>query len=198
MEKTVDCRGLACPQPVIQTKKALDGMKEGKLVTIVDNQVAKENVRKMAEKLNIGVEIEEKEDLYHITLTQGGLEEAERMDVSPISEGGKLVILIGQDRMGGGSDELGRILINSYLYSLTETQPRPDQLIFVNSGVKLACSGSKSLENIKKLEELGVEVLSCGTCLDFFELKEDLQVGGVTNMYTIVEALNGAGKTIVL
>ena len=108
------------------------------------------------------------------------------------------VILIGRDRMGGGSDELGRILINSYLYSLTETQPRPDQLIFVNSGVKLACSGSKSLENIKKLEELGVEVLSCGTCLDFFELKEDLQVGGVTNMYTIVEALNGAGKTIVL
>ncbi len=199
MEKKIDCRGLNCPQPVINTKKVLDEMTEGTVVTIVDNEVAKENVRKLAKKINAKVEIEEKDGEFYLTITKRRGEQAQEK-VQPVQESGngEFVILIGNDKIGTGSDELGEILMKSYLYTLIEVEPRPSKLIFVNNGVKLNCTGSASLENIKKLEELGIEILSCGTCLDYYGLKEELQVGSISNMYTIVEALNEASKSIVL
>ncbi|SJZ89844.1 sulfurtransferase-like selenium metabolism protein YedF [Garciella nitratireducens] len=198
MIKKVDCRGLNCPQPVIHTKKALEEMTQGSIVTIVDNEVAKENVKKFAQKMNAKVEIEEKEGIFYLTITKENGKTSQSSIIFPEkSEHGEFIILIGNDKIGEGSEELGSILMKSYLYTLTEVEPRPDKIIFMNSGVKLTCSSS-SLENIKKLEELGVEILSCGTCLDYYGLKQELQVGKISNMYTIVEALNEARKSIVL
>jgi selenium metabolism protein YedF len=197
MEVKIDCRGLDCPQPVINTKKALDNLKEGTIVTIVDNEVAKENVRKLANKLNAITEIQEKSGEFHISITKGQVHKnQEAIDKHPGN--GELVILIGNDKMGVGANELGDVLIKGYLYTLTEVDPKPNKLIFINNGVKLNCKGSNSIENIKKLEEMGVEILSCGTCLDYYGLKDELQVGSISNMYTIAESLNQASKTVVL
>lgn len=192
MKKEIDCRGLNCPEPVINTKKALKEIGQGMIVTIVDNEVAKENVRKFAQKMNMKTEIENKEGEFYITITKGSRNPQEQ------ASNGKFVILITNDKIGTGADELGEVLMKSYLYTLTEVEPRPKKLIFINNGVKLNCKGSDSIESIQKLEELGVEVLSCGTCLDYYGLKEELQVGCVSNMYTIVESLHEASKTITL
>lgn len=199
MGKEVDCRGLNCPQPVINTKKALEGIGEGTIVTIVDNEVAKENVRKLAQKMNAEVEIENKEGEFYITITKGSHDQqAEVPKPQEQVSDGEFVILISNDKMGTGANKLGEILMKSYLYTLTEVEPRPKKLIFVNNGVKLNCEGSDSIENIQTLEKLGVEILSCGTCLDYYGLKDKLQVGSITNMYTIVESLHEASKTITL
>lgn len=197
MEVKIDCRGLDCPQPVINTKKALDNLKEGTIVTIVDNEVAKENVRKLANKLNAITVIQEKSGEFHISITKGQVHINEETIVKH-SGNDELVILIGNDKMGVGAEELGDILIKGYLYTLTEVDPKPNKLIFINNGVKLNCKVSNSIENIKRLEEMGVEILSCGTCLDYYGLKDELQVGSISNMYTIAEALNQASKTVVL
>ena len=98
--------------------------------------------------------------------------------------------------MGEGNDELGKVLIKGFIYTLTECKPYPKYIIFVNSGVKLTTENEATVENLKILEESGVEILSCGTCLDYYGLKENVQVGSITNMYTIVETMNKSLQTI--
>lgn len=204
MKKEVDARGLSCPMPLIQTKKALEAMEKGSVVTTVDNATAKENISKYAKSMNYPCYVLENPGEFVIEIQKGegagdkpAPQETRQAPVeeSALSPAGDLVIMVSRDTMGSGSDELGRILMKGYLYALTEVEPLPKTLIFVNGGVKLTCTGSESLENLRNLEERGVEILSCGTCLDYFKLKSDLAVGGVSNMYTIVEHLNGAGNT---
>ena len=142
--ETIDCRGLSCPLPVVKTKKVLEDLKEGSIVTIVDNQMARENIKSLANKLNTTYEVEEKAGDFYITITkkQEPPEEDKGIDQSPKKNPwveDNLVILIGNDKMGVGEEELGNILIKGYLYALTEVEPRPNKLIFVNNGVKLNC-----------------------------------------------------------
>jgi selenium metabolism protein YedF len=105
-------------------------------------------------------------------------------------------IFINSDKMGTGNDELGEVLIKGYIYTLTECKPYPKSIVFVNSGIKLTTVNEATVENLTILQEAGVEVLSCGTCLDYYGLKDNLKVGNVTNMYTIVELMNNSTKTI--
>jgi len=194
MEIRVDARGMQCPRPVIETKKALEKINEGEIITIVDNEIAKENVSKLAKSLNYDVDIQEIDGEYHLSIHKGFVEK----DYYPQRRNSfkDMSILIGKDTMGEGSDELGRILMKGYIYTLTEIKPYPKSILFINSGVKLTTQDSEVLDHIRKLEGEGVEILSCGTCLDYFNLKDKLAVGGVTNMYTIVEKMNEAKNTI--
>jgi len=193
LETTVDARGLPCPQPVIQTKKALEGLGEaGEVVTIVDNEVARDNVVKLARSLDCTVEVEERGSDYYIHIRKGGLP-ATQLCVAPGQ-----VILIGTDALGQGSRELGEILMRNFLYTLSEGEVIPRRLLFINSGVKLCCEGSPALASLMALEQRGVEILVCGTCLDYYQLKEKLCVGSITNMYTIVEHLMSAEKVVTL
>ena len=188
--KEIDARGLVCPQPVILTKKALEGMTEGEVVTIVDNITAKENVSRLAENLSCKYEISDENGCYHIKIKKAaGAQSTEIKEDST-------VIVITSDKLGQGAEELGKVLIKSYTYALTEATPLPKAVMFLNSGVKLTAEGSEVAENIKKLENSGVEIISCGTCLDFYQLKDKLQVGIVGNMYSIIEKMNSAGKVI--
>lgn len=198
MNKEVDARGLSCPIPVIQTKKALESLREGSVRTIVDNETAKENISKLAKSMDYRYTISENRGEFTIDIFKEMKYREMRimdleMDPVPTSD---LVVMISKDYMGEGSQELGQILMKGYLYTLTEVAPMPKVLIFINSGVKLTCAGSESLTNLRKLEENGVEILSCGTCLDYFNLKSMLMVGGITNMYTIVGHLNKAKNTL--
>jgi len=195
----IDARGQACPKPVIMTKKELDNIKEGIVVTIVDNEVAKNNVSKLANSLGYEYKAEDiSENEYVITIIKKSEELGEEEHVETKSKDiqDDKVVVFSSDTMGKGSEELGRVLIKSFIYTLTEATPYPSTLIFYNSGVFLTCEGSPVLEDLKKLEENGVEIISCGTCLDYYNLKEKLQVGQISNMYTIYEKMRNAGNII--
>jgi len=193
MNKQVDARGLSCPRPVIETKKILDQIGEGNVTTIVDNEIAVENVTKLAKSMAFDVKVKEIEGNYYIDIYKN----MENNEIHLNNNRKKdLVILFGSESMGEGSKELGQVLMKGFIYTLTENKPYPKALLFVNSGVKLTTEGSEAIDYLRQLESEGVEVLSCGTCLDYFSLKNKLVVGGVTNMYTIVEKINGAKNTI--
>lgn len=179
----LDCRGLVCPQPVVETKKKLAMMPFGVLAVLVDNDVAKENLIKLANSLHMEVMACEEDGLFTVSVLK------EERDVVAQEDTGNNVLLITADTFGSGNDELGALLIQSFFYALAESEKTPKAVYLVNSGVKLACDGSGVLDSLGKLEELGAAVFSCGLCLDFFQLKDNLRVGGVTNMYAIVEAL---------
>lgn len=200
MNTEVDARGLQCPMPLIKTKKALESIEKGSVTAIVDSEVARENISKFAKSMDYKVAIKESQgDFYIDIFKEYKYREVNMMDLEAGSHiTGDLVVVIGKDYLGEGSRELGEILMKGYLYTLTEVQPLPKSVIFINSGVKLACAGSESLKNLRELEERGVEILSCGTCLDYFKIKQDLMVGGISNMYTIVETMNKSKNTVQL
>ncbi|MBM7855597.1 tRNA 2-thiouridine synthesizing protein A [Desulfohalotomaculum tongense] len=199
MNKEVNNCGLACPQPVINTKRALDEIESGVVVSIVDNQVAKENVTRFAQNAGYDVSVAEKDNKFIITITKGeGVQtEAESDEVISCVPAGGTIYLITTDSLGQGSPELGYTLMKSFFASIKETKPAPAALIFMNSGVKLACSGCKMVEDLLALQQKGTEILACGTCLDYYKIKEQLAVGKVSNMFEIVEKM-GTGKVITI
>lgn len=200
---TVDARGKLCPQPVLMTKKEVDaGEKE--ITVIVDNETARENVLKFGSKLQFNTAFEEKGDGTYIYLSkeeasdcEAATEKAAADSLNKIKQYKKGYV-IGTDKMGKGSEDLGKILMKSFLYTLSETKPYPSFLIFLNSGVKLTTTGSESLDDLKKMEDAGVKIVSCGTCLDFFEIKSKLEVGKVSNMYDIVETIAESDNAVMI
>lgn len=191
MENRVDARGKACPQPVICTKKALEKLESNNfLITIVDNEVAKDNVIKYAKSLECAVEVQQKKRDYYIKITKQ--DEVE----SQLDTRTNHVVLLASARLGEGDDKLGDLLMKTFLYTLAQFNDLPAAVVMINSGVKLAVEGSPMLEHLMELKQKGVEILACGTCLDYFNLKDKLCVGDISNMYTILECLMGADKTL--
>jgi selenium metabolism protein YedF len=188
----IDCRGLKCPQPVINTKKYFDAIESGKIEIVVDNEVAKNNISKFSQSNNFKFSTEEKDGIYFIKIEKKASTEVKKI------EGNNLVIVITSDKLGTGDEGLGSTLMKSYLYALSESDNLPKDLLFLNGGVKLAASGSEVLESVIKLKERGVNIECCGICLDFYGIKDKLEVGEITNMYTIIEKMNGASNTIKL
>lgn len=194
MRIELDARGLACPKPVINTKKELDNIDQGVVVVTVDNEIAKENLMKLAKSMNYESNVLKTEkDLICIEIIKGENVIIEEKSQESLSD---TCIFINSDKMGNGNDELGTVLMKGYIYTLTESKPYPKSILFVNSAIKLTTENEATVENLKILQDAGVEILSCGTCLDYYGLKEDLKVGTVTNMYTIVETMNNSSKTI--
>lgn len=194
MEKMVDARGLACPQPVICTKKALEEEDVNQLVTIVDNEVARDNVLRFVQSQNLIAEVEEKANDYYIRIHKpeyAGLE-------TQLTGERDYIIFMGNQYLGQGSEELGQVLTRSFFYTLAETDVLPAQIIFINSGVKLACESSPVLQQLMDLEKKGVQILACGTCLDYYGVKEKLCVGTVSNMYTILEQITLYPRVVTL
>ncbi len=198
MQTTVDARGLDCPTPVIKTKNALAAINNGSILTIVDNEIAKENVAKLAKNMHFECNIIEENGEYFIDIIKNIKKAA--MDTIPKEKISMYdsVILVASDKFGEGDLDLGEILIKGYFYALSEMDIYPKAIIFLNSGVKLTSDNSKVVKDLRLMESKGVEILSCGTCLDFYELKDKLNVGGVSNMYSIVELMNNCKKVIKL
>ena len=190
----IDARGLACPKPVINTKKELDNIEEGIVVVTVDNHIAKQNILKLSNSLNCESRvIKDEKDLISIEIKKGEnviIEEQVKDELE------NKCIFISSNKMGKGNDELGEILMKGFIYTLTESKPYPKSVLLVNSGVKLSTENYDTVQNLKILEESGVEILSCGTCLDYYGLKESLKVGSITNMYTIVDIMKNSSQTI--
>jgi selenium metabolism protein YedF len=196
----IDARGLACPQPVINATKALET--HDSIIVIVDNTTALENIRRMANSRGCTVSDEKKSDgIYIVVEKKGASDELPGKEQSPVADcsiTGPRVLVISQDVMGKGDDDLGAILIKSFFHTLAETEPSPDTIIFFNSGVRLVAEGSEVLDDIRILEQKGKKILACGTCLDFFKIKDKLKAGSVSNMYEIKELMLSATSTINL
>lgn len=204
MRKDINAIGKACPMPVIMTKKEIDNGEEN-ILTQVDNKIAVENLKKLATSTGFLVEVMEKDGIYHVALSKeceecnSMLEEIEKEKREKKEENiqkSDYVVFIGKNYIGEGSEELGENLMKMFLYTLTETKDLPTHVIFMNSGVKLPVLNEQAIVNLKKLEEMGITVLVCGACLNYYNLAEELKVGQVSNMYEIVEQMQYAGKVI--
>ena len=189
----VNAMGDACPIPVVKTLYALRELAgPGTVQTLVDNQVAVQNLTRLAESKGCTIQTEQlSEKQYQVTITVGeGAELPESADgicTVPVAKPDNTVVVISADHMGEGDEVLGKILLKGFLFALTQQETLPKTILFYNGGAAVTCDGSPSLEDLQKLKELGVEILTCGTCLNHYGLTEKLRVGEVTNMYVIVE-----------
>ena len=191
--ETIDCRDLACPAPVISVKKALQ--EHAEIRVLLDDGAPRENVTRFSR--NRGCRVIEERDGSGWILTITAAADTLRPVSGAVSQGGR-VIMITSDRLGDGPEELGRLLMKNFVHTLLETSELPNRMLFLNSGVFLTCEGSDVLEALGKLHGMGVEIFSCGLCLDFFKIKEKLQAGATTNMLTIVENLLSSDHVIKL
>ena len=202
--KVVDARGEACPIPVVKAIRALGEMTgPGTLEVHVDNETAVQNVMRMASGKGL-TPVSEKLGEGHFVI-RAAVESPVNVPASDVREAenacapdarSRTVVAIDTNVMGRGSDELGTALMKGFIYALSQQETLPATILFYNGGAKLTTEGSVSIQDLKNMEAQGVEILTCGTCLNFYGLTDKLQVGGVTNMYTIVEKLSLAGKVI--
>jgi selenium metabolism protein YedF len=184
MVNKIDAKGLGCPQPVVLTKKALDGIEEGTVEVTVDNKPASENVARFARGAGCEVQITEDSGQFRVSI------EKKKAETETSNEQGKqLAVFAGSDTMGRGNEDLGKVLIRAFFPTLLETKPRPNSIIFMNAGVKLTVEGSEVLDQLKKLEQAGIELLVCGTCLEFYRIKGKISAGRISNMFEIVSCL---------
>jgi selenium metabolism protein YedF len=196
MTKILDLTGLACPLPVVRTKEALESGIDKGLIVMVDNIAARDNVTRFAESRGCQVSTEGVGGCYHLTIQPpaGGKPSSCLFpNAGPESQGA--VVVFASDRMGEGDPELGAILMRAFCQTLVQMEV-PQKLLFYNRGVFLALADSPVLAELKGLEEMGVELLVCGTCLDFYKVKERLAAGKVSNMFTILESQMQAGRII--
>lgn len=195
---TVNAMGDNCPIPVIKTKKAMQAITGPETIEVlVDNEVSVQNVTKMAESSGGQVRSEKLgEAEFKVIISMQGAPLTEVDAVCIPDAKGDLVVVVSSDRMGSGNDELGQVLLKGFIFAITQLDTLPKTMLFYNGGVTLTTEGSQVLEDLKSLEAQGVEIMSCGTCLDYYGLKDKLVVGSVTNMYNIVETQAKAAKII--
>ncbi|MEW6387170.1 MAG: sulfurtransferase-like selenium metabolism protein YedF [Thermodesulfobacteriota bacterium] len=201
-QKELDCRGFACPQPVLKTKELLDQGQVEKITVLLDNAAAQENVSRFLKGQGYQVYVRQDGETWEVT----GKSSAPAPD-QPLEPGGKkaaapgerkILVLLATDRLGRGDDLLGEKLLGNFLGTLKEMGPELWSLVLVNAGVKLAVAGSEVLPQLEELAQGGVQLLVCGTCLNHFQLLEKKQLGETTNMLDIVTHLQLADKVISL
>ncbi len=217
--RTVDARGDQCPIPVVKAKKVLDIAAAGDVVEVhVDNEIAVQNLTKLAKNRQCGCSAEKVADKHFVVKIEAaaavenagapnaGTENAGAGDGAGAAQAegavcypdarDRSIVVVSSATMGVGNDELGTVLMKGFLYALGQLDTLPEKILFYNGGVTLTTEGSDSLEDLKAMEAQGVEIYSCGTCLNYYGLSDKLCVGEVTNMYNIVEAMAGASKII--
>lgn len=213
MKRVTDARNIPCPGPVIEAKKALKDMEQGTLQVLVSDAVAVQNLTKLASFMKLPVTSKKLEDgSFQVDMEVAGRPGQETSDgkagqqenllepgdisCAPDSRRTGQVVVLSSDHMGEGDEVLGKLLMKGFIYALLNQEYLPETILLYNGGARLSVEGSESLEDLMLLEAQGVEVLTCGTCLNHYGLTEKLAVGSVTNMYDITEKMTGA-KTLI-
>jgi len=199
--KTIDARGLSCPQPVLLVKKEIETAHPSEMEVLVSGDTPKENITRFVETLGYSIESRPEGSGFVLTIKKGEREMVTAPGVveAPMTGGAHgMVLAVMSDKYGLGDDELGSTLMTAFINVLDQIEPLPATIIFANSGVFLSTEGSPVIESLKSLQGLGVELLSCGTCLQFYGLKDKLVVGEVSNMYTITERMFRASRVVRL
>ena len=198
MKKFIDAKGKNCPMPVIMAKKEIDaGVKFFEVE--VDNKIAVENLKKLANSQGFTTIISENNGNFKIDFSNG-CEECE--EVLAKVEGkkplGNWSIFVNKEIIGAGDDELGKSLMKMFIYTISEGDDLPKSILFMNGGVKVPTLNAQAIEHLKVLQDKGVELLVCGACLNFYELENKLEVGKISNMYDITNAMKDASKVITI
>lgn len=200
--KTIDARGLACPLPVVNAKNAVLEMKDGgQLTVLVDNEIAVQNLQKFAAQRGYAASARKQaEREYAVELLVPGGEGASTADIPvpccPATEKNGMVVVLSGNTMGVGDEKLGKALMKAFVFALTRQDQLPETIVCYNGGAFLSCEGADTLDDLKSLQTEGVNILTCGTCLDFYGIKDKLAVGSVTNMYEIVETMQRAARIV--
>lgn len=208
MNKIIDARGKNCPMPVIMAKKEIDGGNNS-FVVQVDNNIAVQNLQKLANSQKFIASLEEDSGVFKVYFSKdsdkvSGTEKCEECEeVLAKLEGtkrdlGTWSVFIGKDIIGAGNEELGKSLMKMYFYTISEGDDLPKSILFMNDGVKVPTLNEQAIEHLRDLESKGVEILVCGACLNFYELEEKLKVGKISNMYDITNSMKEASKVITL
>ncbi len=198
-DKTIDARELPCPQPVVLTRAAILSGETDQLIVIVSDPAQAENVAALARNQGWEVQIETQgEDGIYLKVSKSDTATMAVKEGGSCGTATNIVVLIACDKFGQGADELGGILMRAFIKTVREIVPQPRTLIFVNSGIKLTIAGSELLPDLELLANAGIQVLSCGTCLDYFKVKDQLAVGKVSNMFEIATTLLSADRVIRL
>ena len=199
MDKIVDAKGMACPLPVVNAKQAAESLQPGDtLIVLVDNEIAVQNLQRFAGHMGFAVSAEKRsEQEYAVTMIIGDKAEApEEIACAVDARKQGMLVVLSANTMGTGEEKLGKALMKAFVFALTKQDTLPETILCYNTGADLTCQGADTLEDLKLLESEGVTILTCGTCLDFYGLKETLAVGGVTNMYDIVQRMESAGTIV--
>ena len=198
MSQIIDAKGKACPTPVIMAKKAISAG-ESSFTVLVDNTTAVENLKRLAANQGFDAAAAEAEGVFSVAFTRTGCAACEEAVNAPLpAPGGDWAVFVGRDIIGDGDRELGTNLMRMFFYTLSQGEDKPGAVLFMNAGVKLPTLDEQVVEHLKALSAVGVEILVCGTCLNFYGLTEQLRVGTVSNMYDIVTRMQKAGKVISL
>ena len=198
----IDCKGMACPLPVVNAKKAAEELRAGDVLTVlVDNEIAVQNLTRFGEHKGFAVSAEkkgEKEYAVIMTVSNTVVAETKEEEVACVVDSRRkgMLVVLSANTMGTGDSKLGTSLMKAFVFALPKQDQLPDTILCYNTGAYLTCEGADTLEDMKLLESEGVTILTCGTCLDFYGLKEKLAVGGATNMYDIVERMENAAQII--
>ena len=201
MEKFVDARGMACPLPVVNAKKAAETLAPGDtLIVRVDNEIAVQNLQRFAAHMGFSAGGEKQsENDYTVTMRIGGAAENQHQPetaCAPDTRKKGMLVVLSANTMGTGDEKLGKALMKAFVFALTKQDALPETVLCYNTGAYLTSEGADTLEDLKLLESEGVTILTCGTCLDYYGLKDKLAVGGVTNMYDIVERMEAAAAIV--
>lgn len=198
MSQIIDAKGKACPTPVIMAKKAISAG-ESSFTVLVDNTTAVENLKRLAANQGFDAAAAEAEGVFSVAFTRTGCAACEEAVNSPLpAPGGDWAVFVGRDIIGDGDRELGTNLMRMFFYTLSQGEDKPGAVLFMNAGVKLPTLDEQVVEHLKALSAVGVEILVCGTCLNFYGLTDRLRVGTVSNMYDIVTRMQKAGKVVSL
>ena len=219
---TINAIGDTCPIPVVKTKKAIEKLEKPDTVeTLVDNEIAVENLKKVASQMGFAVSDSKINSGYSVKITVDDIDKindnkmsatnakatseakansiktgADDMVSCNIKNSGEKVVVIKSEFMGDGDNELGKVLIKGFIYALSQQDELPQTMLFYNGGAKITSEGSESIEDLKALEEKGVKIFTCGTCLNYYGLTEKLCVGEVTNMYEITKKMTEASLIV--
>ena len=195
----IDAKGKACPIPVVLAKKEMEQQGNEFGIT-VDNAIAVENLKKLAQSQGFSATPTEKDGIFTVTMVRTGQPVAPMPEVLDcgLPADGNWVVFAGKDVIGAGDEELGHSLIKMFFYTLSQGSNLPGSIVFMNSGVRLVTENEQTVEHLKVLESMGVKLVVCGTCLNFYGLSEQLKCGTVSNMYDIVETMSAAAKVITL
>ena len=198
MSQIIDAKGKACPTPVIMAKKAISAG-ESTFTVLVDNTTAVENLKRLAENQGFDAAVTEQGGAFHLAFVRTGCAACEEAVNAPLpAPGGDWAVFVGRDIIGDGDRELGTNLMRMFFYTLAQGEDKPGAVLFMNAGVKLPTLDEQVVEHLKALSAVGVEILVCGTCLNFYGLTDQLQVGTVSNMYDIVTRMQRAAKVVSL
>jgi selenium metabolism protein YedF len=191
----IDAKGLACPQPVVLTKNS---MKEfSHIEIIVDNETAVENIKRLASSTGWSFELTPSESTYIINITSDKhLTGDTKHRISAACADDSSTIVFSSNKMGQGDDDLGAILMKAFIHTILSLEPLPSTLIFYNSGVLLIAEDSGADDDLQFLHDKGVEILICGTCVNFYNISDKIKTGTLSNMYDILNTMNRANRLI--